>query len=180
MYYYYGVEDRTDAVCTFRNSRNNKQKKEKFRIPRPAGEMKRKDTARAIRHRLLPRNNTSHQQQQPAPRDNNLLKCKGKMDMMGKFLTRSNRSKTRRKTRRRWRWRCVGFHLFLSAVQFSVCFNVQNCCCGCCCWNSSRVCSSSQHKSMQICPLYPYGYITKCFIVLDTQKLKIRKLRIIG
>jgi hypothetical protein len=74
------------------------------------------------------------------------------MDMMGKFLTRSNRSKTRRKTRRRWRW-CVGFHLFLSAVQFSVCFNVQNCCCGCCCWNSSRVCSSSQHKSMQICPL---------------------------
>ena len=49
VYYYYGVEDRTDAVCTFRNSRNNKQKKEKFRIPRPAGEMKRKDTARAIR-----------------------------------------------------------------------------------------------------------------------------------
>ena len=53
VYYYYGVEDRTDAVCTFRNSRNNKQKKEKFRIPRPAGEMKRKDTARAIRHRVF-------------------------------------------------------------------------------------------------------------------------------
>ena len=158
---------------------NKKKKNSAYQGQRERWNEKIRHEPYAIRHRLLPRNNntTSHQQQQPAPRDNNLLKCKGKMDMMGKFLTRSNRSKTRRKTR--WRWRCVGFHLFLSAVQFSVCFNVQNCCCGCCCWNSSRVCSSSQHKSMQICPLSVRVH-HKMFYRFGHPKLKIRKLRIIG
>ena len=84
------------------NSRNNKQKKKEIPHTKASGRdgTKRYGTSHTPpSHRLLPRNNntTSHQQQQPAPRDNNLLKCKGKMDMMGKFLTRSNRSKTQEK-----------------------------------------------------------------------------------
>jgi hypothetical protein len=105
-YYYNGVEDRysIDVFLCLKFPKQQTKIRKKGKIPHTKAsgrdETKRYGTSHTpVRHRLLPRNNntTSHQQQQPAPRDNNLLKCKGKMDMMGKFLTRSNRSKTQEK-----------------------------------------------------------------------------------
>jgi hypothetical protein len=104
-YYYNGVEDRCSIdvfLCLkFPKQQTKIRKKRKIPHTKASGrdETKRYGTSHTPSRLLLPRNNntTSHQQQQPAPRDNNLLKCKGKMDMMGKFLTRSNRSKTQEK-----------------------------------------------------------------------------------
>ena len=55
-YYYNGVEDRysIDVFLCLKFPKQQTKKKRKFRIPRPAGEMERKDTARAIRrHRIV-------------------------------------------------------------------------------------------------------------------------------
>ena len=151
------------------NSRNNKQKKKE----NSAYQGQRERWNEKIRHEpyaaIASSSPAQQQHHQPSTtttsaKRQQLIKVQRQNGYDGKVFDAIQSLKNTRK--RRWRW-CVGFHLFLSAVQFSVCFNVQIVVVvvvvGIPLESVAPPCTS-------LCKfvLYPYGYNTKCFIVLDT------------